>query len=142
MELFPEQGTHKKAPMQPEAISAVRWAVAPSSAKGATDVQLTPAPGLLAGGAHLTLSVPPLLDPSVQASLSVRSLGESFAHGMRNSFTKQPMADLLAASKTSDTAAVSVALVRVIDATNSASMLMKMGSQINSGIKTLTSQSG
>jgi hypothetical protein len=128
--------------MQPEAISAVRWAVAPGSAKGAAEAQLSPASGLPGGGAHLTLSVPPVSDPSVQASLSVRSVGETFAHGMRSSFTAQPMADLIAASKTSDLSALTVALVRVTDASNGANLLMKMATQVNNGVKTLTSQSG
>jgi hypothetical protein len=61
---------------------------------------------------------------------------------MRSSFTAQPMADLIAASKTSDLSALTVALVRVTDASNGANLLMKMATQVNNGIKTLTTQSG
>ncbi|MFN7395083.1 MAG: hypothetical protein ACK5RW_02170, partial [bacterium] len=128
--------------MQPEAISAVRWALSPGTGKGAAEAPLQPASSLTGSGAHLILSVPSVRDPSVQASLSVRSIGESFSHGMRSSFTAQPMADMVAATKKGDIAAMTVALVRVTDAANSAHLLTKMASQVNNGIKTLTSQSG
>ena len=128
--------------MQTEAISAVRWAIAPGSGRGTADAHSQPPSGPLGAGAHLTLSVPPVSDASVQASLSVRSIGETFSHGMRSSFTAQPMADLIAASKTSDLSALTVALVRVTDASNGANLLMKMATQVNNGVKTLTSQGG
>ncbi len=139
---FHRQPVRNQTLMQTEAVSAVRWAIAPASGRGAAEVQSPTATGLPAGGAHLTLGVPPVSDASVQASLSVRSIGETFSHGMRSSFTAQPMADLIAASKKSDLSALTVALVRVTDASNGANLLMKMATQVNNGVKTLTSQSG
>jgi len=128
--------------MQIEAVSVVRWSPTPG-AQGASEIQGPDASTLSRLGAHLEFGAPsPAPDAPLAHSLSLSSLEASFKHGMRNSFTTQPMAEMLDAQKRGDVSAMTVALVRVTDAANSVSVLTKMTSSVTNGIKTLTTQSG
>lgn len=128
--------------MQVEAVSIVRWSVTPGT-KGTSEMQGPDASTVSRLGAHLEFSAPAPAPGTPQAqALSLRSLETSFKHGLRNTFTTQPMAEMIDAQKRADLPAMTVALVRLTDAANSVSLLTKMTSSVNNGIKALTTQGG
>ena len=123
--------------MKPEAVSVVSWSVAKGK-QSAPEMEGPDASTLSRLGAHLEFNASAASDTLLGHSLSLRSLETSFKHGMHNTFTTQPMAELIAAQQRSDTPGMTIALARLTDAGNSAKLLQGVANSFKDGIKALT----